>query len=219
MRNKLLFAGIAVLAVAWLGPLPALAEEAFFGHMLMHMLVVAGAAPLVALGLAGGRWDLSQRYPAVFAPIPASVAELVLVWAWHAPALHHLARMHGWGLVAEQGSFLAAGVWVWLSAFGGGGDRSRGRSASGVVGLLLTSMHMTLLGALLALASRPVYPHHTGYGGMSALEDQHLGGAVMILIGASAYLVGGLWLTGDLLRRPKADDPAPSGATSETGPA
>ncbi|HAW27227.1 MAG TPA: hypothetical protein DCY03_03770, partial [Planctomycetaceae bacterium] len=105
----LLLLGLLSLAVAWSGPLPELAHHAFFAHMTMHMLVVAVAAPLLSLAIAGTRFDPVIKYPVFFAPIPASVAELIIVWAWHAPGLHHLARMTFWGLVAEQGSFLLAG--------------------------------------------------------------------------------------------------------------
>ena len=200
MRKLLLITGLLTLAGAWLGPLPTLAERAFFGHMLMHMLVVAVAAPLLALAIAGSRYDPAQHYPAIYAPIPASVGELILVWAWHAPKLHHFARVEMSGLFAEQGTFLIAGLWVWLSAFGGDAMRNGRRGAAGVVGLLLTSMHMTLLGALLAMAPRAVYSHHSGFGPLTALQDQHLGGAVMILICGLAYLSGGVVLTRGVLR-------------------
>ncbi len=205
LRIGLLLTGLISLAIAWLGPLPRLAHEAFFAHMLMHMLVVAIAAPLLSLAIAGTVWDPVLKLPKLFAPIPASVAELIIVWAWHAPGLHHVARMTTWGLFAEQGSFLIAGIAVWLSAFGGPVPRSGARSAAGVIGLLLTSMHMTLLGALLALAPRSVYAHHQGYGGMTALEDQHFGGAVMLIIGGIAYLSGGIWLSVGLVRQHKQE--------------
>ncbi|QDT16216.1 cytochrome c oxidase assembly protein [Alienimonas californiensis] len=214
----LIVAGLGALAAAWIGPLPRAAEGAFTAHMSMHMLNVAIAAPLLALGLAGTRCDPTPAAPWLFAVIPASIAELLIVWAWHAPAPHHLARTGALGLVAEQGTFLLSGLWVWLSAFGGGAafggrtggeTRDRGRSAAGVIGLLLTSMHMTLLGALLALAPRAVYPHHDGFdlpgwGPLTALQDQHLGGAVMLVIGGAAYLAGGLALATDLLSPPSS---------------
>ena len=209
MRIAFFISGLLALAMAWLGPLPELAGVAFCGHMLMHMLVVAVAAPLMSLALADSRYDPSERHPWFWAPIPASIGELILVWAWHAPGLHHLARSETLGLVAEQGSFLLAGLWLWLSAFGGGAIRGGRRGAAGVVGLWLTSMHMTLLGALLALAPRSVYAHHTGFGSLSPLQDQHLGGAVMILVGGIAYLSGGLWLTVGLLRQ-HSDQEAPT---------
>ena len=104
--------------------------------------------------------------------------------------------------MAEQGTFLLAGLLVWLSAFGGEVYCRGNRTAAGVVGLLLTSMHMTLLGALLALTPRPLYQHASGLSGLTPLEDQHLGGAIMLLVGGLAYLLGGLGLTVGLLRGP-----------------
>jgi putative membrane protein len=170
--------------------------------MTMHMGVVAVAAALLALGVAGGRLDPVRHTPRLFAPIPASALELVVVWAWHAPGLHHTARHGMAGLMAEQGMFLLAGLLMWLSAFGGDAWRRRNRAAAGVLGLLLTAMHMTLLGALLALTPRPLYAHVDGGAELTPLEDQHLGGAIMLLSGGASYLLGGLWLTAELLRGP-----------------
>ena len=62
-------------------------------------------------------------------------------------------------------------------------------------------MHMTLLGALLALAPRALYQHATHFPGLTQLEDQHLGGAVMLIVGGASYLAGGLWLTAGLIRQ------------------
>jgi putative membrane protein len=202
MRGLLLLLGGLTLAAVWCGPLPQLAREAFFAHMTVHMGVVAVAAPLLALGIAGGRFDPVRAAPALFAPIPASILELLVVWAWHAPLLHAAARHAPAGLVAEQGLFLFTGLALWLSAFGGTVPRDRNRMAAGMVGLLMTSMHMTLLGALLGLAPRVLYPHLSGTGSLAPLDDQHLGGAIMLLVGGISYLAGGLWLTAELLRKP-----------------
>ena len=94
-RPLSLMLGLATLGAVWLGPLPAMADRLFVGHMLMHMLVVAVAAPLLAIGLAGGRLDFSARLPILFSPILASVIELFVVWAWHMPTLHHAAPWRG----------------------------------------------------------------------------------------------------------------------------
>jgi putative membrane protein len=202
MRRPLLISGLLALAGAWVGPLPNLAHGSFSAHMTMHMLVVAVAAPLIALGVAGSRLDPVCRAPRFFPPVPASLAELIIVWAWHAPALHHAARHTGWGIAVEQGTFLAAGLFVWLSVFGGPSRSGGDRIGAGVVALLLTSMHMTLLGALLALTPRPLYAHAGTLTSLSPLADQQLGGAIMIVVGGLAYLAGGLWLMTGLLRQP-----------------
>jgi putative membrane protein len=202
MRSFLLITALLTLCAAWFGPLPRLARDAFFAHMTLHMAVVAVAAPLLAIGIAAGRFDLARIAPRFFAPIPASIAELVVVWVWHTPYLHHAARHHTDMFVAEQVSFLAVGFFLWLSAIGGDRLERKSRSAAGVVGLLLTAAHMTLLGALLALSSRPLYRHVNGIAGLTPLDDQHLGGAIMLVVGGLSYLIGGLYLTARVLRQP-----------------
>src|SRR3546814_20011317 len=118
----------------------------------------------------------------------AMLAELVVVWGWHLPLLHHAARSSTAALAAEQASFLAVGLALWLSVLGGRAAQRHARLAGGVVALLLTSMHMTLLGALITLAPRSLYHHDMG----SALADQPVAGMVM-LSGSLSYLAGGLW--------------------------
>jgi putative membrane protein len=216
MRGAFLGSGLLTLAFVWFGPLLELAPGSFSAHMTMHMGVVAVAAPLIAFGLAGSRLDPVRVAPRFFAPVPASVVELVAVWAWHAPVLHHIARQSTLGLVLEQGTFLGSGLLVWISAFGGGAHERGNRIGAGVLALLLTSMHMTLLGALLALPPRPLYDHvahapvggHEGHAGhalmLTPLQDQHLGGAIMLLVGGVSYLLGGLWLAVELLRGMRA---------------
>jgi len=211
--------GLGALAAAWLGAFQALCPGPFSAHMAMHMTVVAVAAPLLSLGVAGGKLDPALRAPALLSPVPASIAELLLVWGWHTPALHHAARGSALAFVLEQVSFLLSGLWLWLSALGGAAPERPERSGAGVLALLLTSMHMTLLGALMALPPRLLYQHgaHGAHGApaaLSPLSDQHLGGAMMIVLGGITYLAGGLWLAARLLRRP-----APTGVERrERGP-
>lgn len=201
-RRVLLGCGLLSLLAAWLGPLPALAQHSFAAHMAMHMTVVAVAAPLLAIGMAGSAADPVPRAPWMFSPMLAAVLEFMVVWAWHAPQLHHAARDAMAMRVLEQGSFLAVGLWLWLAAFGGGANRPRERTAAGIGGLLLTSMHMTLLGVLLAGAPRALYSHaHGGASVTTALQDQQLGGVLMLAVGGSVYLGGALLLLAGLLRR------------------
>jgi putative membrane protein len=194
--------GLLVLTAAWLSPLAETAAP-FSLHMTRHMGVVAVAAPLLALSLAGSRFDPVPRLPGLLAPVPACVVEFVIVWAWHAPGLHDAARHTLLGMVLEQSSFLFSGLLVWIAAFGGSGAQRQQRGGAGVLSMLLTSMHMTLLGALLALAPRPLYAHaHHGSAErfLTPLGDQHLGGAIMLLVGGVSYAFGGLGLTARLLK-------------------
>lgn len=193
MRRAAFWLGLAVLALAW--AMPPLGGTAFTTRMMAHLGTVALAAPLLAIGLAG-------REPWL-GPVPASLVELVVVWLWHVPALRALTA-DSWTMAAvEQGSFLLAGFLLWHACLGGA--RSDARRAAGAFGLLLTSVHMTLLGVLLALAPRPLYGGGdvTCFGvTLGARQDQELGGVLMLLVGAAVYLAGGVALLARLLAAP-----------------
>lgn len=195
MNGALVIAGVVVLLFAWAGPLPTLVPGSFAAHMLLHMSVVGIGVPLLAMGLAPR--TLARSSTTLILPIIVSILDLVVVWGWHTPHLHHLSRSEPLMLVLEQASFAGAALLVWLVAFGG-------PPLAGAMTLFFTSMHMTLLGALLGLATRPIYPGHDrghGWPGLSAIDDQHVGGVVMLAIGGIVYLGGALFLASRALRR------------------
>ena len=198
MRRLSLAGGLLLLVAIWFGPLLDAWRGSFTAHMVAHMGVVAIAAPLIAIGLAA-RWRVHASIPAYVAVL-ASLLEFVAVWGWHAPALREAAESSALVTAMEQAIFLAVGLFLWTSSFAAPDERSQ--AAAGAFSLLLTSMHMTLLGALLALAPRPLYGlgEVTCFGlVLDAGQDQQLGGVVMLLGGAGVYLAGGLLLMGRLL--------------------
>jgi putative membrane protein len=185
MRTRYLVPGLALLAAIWLLPLEA-AMPVFAAHMLRHMTLVAVAAPLIVLGLP---WMVDRL---AVPPLLAAAAEFAVVWGWHLPQAHGLGRLEPLGFVAEQASFLAVGLAVWA------GCLRSDRPLAGAGGLLLTSMHMTLLGALIVLAPRDLYAAICGTA--PDLDGQRIGGMLMLGIGTPVYLVAGLALTGQSLR-------------------
>jgi putative membrane protein len=198
----LTLAGIAVLALAWAGPLPGMVAGSFAAHMTLHMTVVGIGVPLVAAGI--GSWVAHQGWlrSQVALPIAVSVIDLVVVWGWHAPALHHASRALPWALAAEQLSFALVSLLVWLVALASTTETRRSAALAGAMALFFTSMHMTLLGALIGLAPRPIYGEHMhGQSGLPALAEQQLGGIIMLGIGGVIYLAGGLTLMARVLRR------------------
>ena len=199
MKPLLLPTGVLLLLVIWFGPLLGAWRDSFTAHMLAHMGVIALAAPLIAIGLPD-RWRPGPSMPAAL-PVLASVMELLAVWAWHAPAMRAAAESSLSALAAEQATFLIAGVALWWTSFAASGNRAQ--AAAGAGALLLTSIHMTLLGALLALSPRPLY----GVGEVTCFgivlnggQDQQIGGVIMLLVGAVVYLAGGVSLVARLLK-------------------
>lgn len=171
----------------------------FASHMLAHMALVAVVAPLVALAVRGRRFDPVVHYPRLFVAIPASLVELIAVWAWHAPSLHEAARHQLTMWAAEQASFLAAGLYFWFAVLGGTPQRRQANAGNAIIALVLTFSHMTLLGAIFVLAPRPLYLH--GHAA-DTLVGQQLGGAIMLVLGGAVYIAAGLALGRSLLRTP-----------------
>lgn len=191
--------GFALLAGLWLGPLPAMSRTAFSAHMILHLGLVALVAPLLAVGLsrAGLRVDRPGHIGAW--TIAAFLFEMVVVWGWHAPSLHEAAARNLWVFLLQQVSFLAVGLAVWILAFA---TRTPGAIALAIFGFFLTFVHMTMLGMLLILAPTLIYPPELCLGafGFEALDDQALGGMLMVGWGGLAYLLGALILGSRLLR-------------------
>jgi cytochrome c oxidase assembly factor CtaG len=87
----------------------------------------------------------------------------------------------------------------------------------GVFSLFATSLHATLLGALLTLSPSVWYASYAaaaGPGGLSALEDQQLAGLVMWVPGGLVYVGVALALCAALLR----DDGAPTRSRRASAP-
>ena len=158
----------------------------FAEHMIQHVTLVALAAPLLVLAIPARGWGPSVLLGAVL--------EFLVVWGWHLPALHGLACFGGFWKMLEQASFLAAGLLVWSGAL------ASESPLAGAGGLLLTSMHMTLLGAVLTLAPTAIYAAACPICG--SVEGQQMGGLLMLAIGTPVYLLGGLWLVSRALRAP-----------------
>lgn len=175
--------GLVILAFAWTGPLRGWSAEYFTGHMVLHVVLIAIVAPLLAAGFAR-RLPRGAR-PVLAAPLLAAAFEFVVMWGWHLPAAHEWARGSAVGFALEQGAFLAAGTWVWAAAL------APGAGLPGSVALLGTSMHVTLLGAIVTLPGRAIYAT-CGGPALSPLADQTLGGTLMLAVATPIYLLGGL---------------------------
>lgn len=163
-----LLAALAVLLAVWVLPL-AWWLGTFPAHMLRHAAVVAVAPALLA-----------PLLPPRGAPpvLLAAGAEFALAWGWHLPGPHLATLVSTLWLLAEQGSLLLGGLAVWWSAWAA-------RPLGGAAALVATSMHMTMLGALLLLAGRALYPY-------CDLDQQQVGAMLMLAIVCPVYLVGAL---------------------------
>jgi putative membrane protein len=190
-------AGTALLFLAFVSPLCALSVSLFSARALHHVVLIAIAAPCLAMALRkGGR----AQKPCLSA-LPASLLHAVVLWGWHVPAAYEAALANVAVYWIMEISLLMSSLLLWQAALS-----SRARLGSSLA-LLSTMMQMGLLGALLTFAGRPLYAPHFGTTlpyGLSPLADQQLAGLIMWVPGALPYLVAGVFCMLPLLTDAKA---------------
>lgn len=205
---------LAALGSALTGPLDALATASFSAHMAQHMLLMAVAAPLLALGAPMvpllrssprliRRWLLGGLAP-LTRPFVAFLLHGFTVWFWHAPGPYETALASTPVHMFEHVTFLGTGLLFWHSLLQEG-RRAAGQGA-GAFWSLATMMHSGLLGALLTFATAPLYPsyRHASPLGWTALEDQQLAGLIMWIPAGLVYLAGGIYSMAAWLRAVEA---------------
>jgi putative membrane protein len=203
--------GWMALLAALVSPLDPLGERLFSAHMLQHEILMVLAAPLLVLGrpLAAWAWALpapwrpgagglfkSRPWLAFWRPVAHPLSAWCLhalaLWGWHLPALFDAALEHPAIHALQHLSFLGTALLFWWTTIGASTRRARGAA---LASLFTTMAHTGALGALMALSPLLWYAPYAATSatlGLDPLEDQQLGGLIMWIPAAVAYLAAGL---------------------------
>jgi putative membrane protein len=152
-----------------------------------------------------GRWIVNggarRRWQPLFSPGVAWALHGAALWLWHAPALFEAALESEAVHYLQHLTLLITALLFWASLLPRRADAKIRVVA--VFSLFATSMHSTLLGALLTLSPTVWYASYAGMagpGGLSALEDQQIAGLIMWVPAGLFYLAAALALLGASLR-------------------
>jgi putative membrane protein len=221
-------AGWITLVLALASPLDGAGSVAFSAHMVQHELLMIVCAPLMVLGRPLGVWiwalppswrsgvgtatrarAVAVLWHAITRPLTAWMLHLAALWLWHVPSLFQYALRNNGIHALQHASFLFTALLFWWAVLGKQGlHGSRGAS---IVYLFTTMMHTGALGALFTMSETvwyPVYGDSAQAFGLSALEDQQLGGLIMWIPGGLAYVAAGLVLCAGWLMQPRASSRA-----------
>ncbi|WP_279483466.1 cytochrome c oxidase assembly protein [Aureimonas sp. SK2] len=183
-RRAWLISGFLVLALAFLSPLCALSSALFSARVVHHMLLVAVAAPMLAIALPA-RAPVGAGWLGV-----ATLAHILTLWVWHAPQPYAFALSSDLAYWIMEGTLMAAAFAFWRGVLA-----PCSPMASVLFAHLTVIVQMGLLGALITFAPAPLYAQHflaTTPFGLTALEDQQVAGLVMWVPALVPYLLAAL---------------------------
>jgi putative membrane protein len=200
--------GWACAALALISPLCNLSVALFSARVTQHMILALVAAPLLVLGRpdrivsalapkfgAGSPLRFNRRRLLV----AATIAFAVCIWFWHIPGPYNATLQNNVVYWLMHVSTFAAAMLLWYGLIHGGIDEPGPALVAG----FLTAMQMSLLGAILTFAARPLFSVHsvtTLPWHLSQMDDQQLGGLIMWVPGGLLFLIYAMIAFAALLR-------------------
>lgn len=218
LRWRHLSFAVGWITLALVSPIHELGEQLFSAHMLQHEIMILLSAPLISASHPGATllWAFAPRHRVeigtwvhriegcsavsfLTAPLNAWILEAAALRLWHIPALYQVTltsdRIHA----AQHISFLGTAVLFWSALYGVG--RSAMNFGTATLYVFGTAVHCSALGALLTFSTVLWYPAYIGTTsgwGLSPLQDQQLGGAIMWVPSGVVFIVVALALVGCL---------------------
>jgi putative membrane protein len=194
-RDALLFGGGLLAIVAALnGPVHDLSDGYLFSaHMVQHLVLTLVVPPLLLAGTPGFVLDAALRPLLAHAasrplvrvpthPLGALAVYTIALVGWHLPGPYNAAlETHGWHIV-EHLTLLAASTLAWWPILSRSTLAPALPYAAQLLYLFVFGMPMTVVGAMVTAAERPLFPLYVEAPrlfALSPLADQRLGGVIM----------------------------------------
>jgi putative membrane protein len=200
----------------------------FTMHMIEHLLLIMFAAPFIWLGAPllpvlwafpregrrriGRIFRRSHPVHRVFrwltsAPVALTIYVVTLV-VWHFPGPYDAAQGRTVVHDFEHITFLIAALIFWWPVIHPTGGKRRLSYGMAILYLFPAKIAGFVIGAALTLTSQVVYSTYTHVPrlwGLSALEDQQLGGLIMWVFGGFIFVVPILFLVTEWMKEDEGD--------------
>ena len=210
LRTLSFLLGMALLAIAYLGPFETLAHTYFWAHMGQHLIVMMLAAPFIVLSCPVALTVLAttgRTRAAIIRGLRSQVGLVlinpVVTWVLFATVLigSHVTPVMEWVLgdhdamaYVERPLYLVAALLFYYPLIGKDMCARRPRPAYRLLSLGLMMIPETALGAVIFLAPVTLYPSYvlaTTAVGADPLVDQQLAGALMW---ALTMVIDSVWM-------------------------
>ncbi len=206
-RRQVLSFVLAILSfyVAVGSPLDIVSDHYLMSaHMLEHVLLTFALAPLLLLGLPTylARWLVRPRPVRVVLarmtrPLTALVLFNVIFSLFHMPKIYDYTLTHPLAHFGEHALFVVTALFMWWPILSPLPEMPRLPDPQQLLYLFANEVFQTVAFALITFAPHPmysVYVHAPRIFGITALQDQQLGGMLMKM-GAILALGPAFWVT------------------------
>jgi putative membrane protein len=196
--------GLGLLVLALASPVHSFGEEQFFSaHMVQHVLLGDLAPLAIVAGLTGPllrpllSFRLVDGLRALAHPLVALPVWALNLYLWHVPFFYESAVRHGAVHALEHVLFVVCGALMWapvLEVLPGPAWFGTGAKA---LYMVVVRVLEAVLGNVLLWSGTVfygVYEHPVERWGISALADQGIAGAVMMIEGSIVTLLALAWL-------------------------
>jgi putative membrane protein len=213
-------AGWLAIVVALVSPLHPWGRVLFSAHMTQHEILILVAAPLLVLGRPIiaflwafpnetareiSSWTKAKSWQRIWKFITngfvAWCIHAMALWIWHIPALFQATIDNDFIHSLQHMSFLFSALLFWWAIMHG--HKKISGYGLAVLYMFTTALHSGLLGALLTFTTSiwyPVYATTAKPWGLTALQDQQLGGLIMWVPAGVVYIVAGVALFAGWMR-------------------
>jgi putative membrane protein len=185
--------GMLALLAALVSPIDGLGEDYLFSaHMVQHVLLGDIAPLLLLLGLSRALMrpatrrlaGIERRLGPLASPVTGILLWLGLMYLWHVPALYDAAAERAGVHLLEHASFFAAGVVLWWPLIQPVPMRRRLTGLQPLGYIAAAKAGLAALGLYLAWSSTTLYDYYEQtprIWGLSPIEDQNIGGVIMMV--------------------------------------
>ena len=196
-RPALFFSGLALMFVSLNGWIHDLSDYYLFtAHMVQHLLLAMGVAPLLIMGTPG--WMLRpllrpRALRTLARPLRSAIfcfiAFNVVLIGWHLPPLYNLAMTYHEAHIVQHLLLLAASVIMWWPVLSPMAEFPRLSYPGQMLYLFVMTIPMSVVSVAIAYSNSILYPAYSSAPRvmqLSPMDDQLLGGLIM-------WIPGGLY--------------------------
>jgi putative membrane protein len=201
MQQVSFVGGTVLLFLSLNGPLHDLSDNFLFSaHMVQHLVITLVVPPLWLMGLP--EWSLRSLLKqrsimagarALTGPVVAFALYNIVFVGWHFPALYNWALVNHSAHILQHMMFIASATLMWWPVVDPIPELVRLPTPARLLYMAALGIPMSIVSAIITFAERAMYPWYEAaprvFAGLSAADDQQLGGVIMWVPGMLVFWV------------------------------